>query len=229
MNNRLEITPLVEENMNQMVDGEFAINQLNGHITYKKGDEYISKTKELNVEIIDKTMFKDDLVEKIDKDEEKLNGYKQSITEIEKVNAKLEQTLDSISKKLNTNEALVESLEEKLRVLDDNIINSLKDYQNLINNHINNNIKLLGSLMIESELLDRIPDNKSYFEKYVKNTWKYPDKQDIDHDYGTVSQNNENKIQMDLRVDKTTYDAEVSRIEAQYAKQGATYKIKGSL
>ena len=34
---------------------------------------------------------------------------------------------------------------------------------------------------------------------------------------------------MDLRVDKTTYDAEVSRIEAQYAKQGATYKIKGSL
>lgn len=229
MNNRLEITPLIEENMNQMVDGEFAINQLNGHITYKKGKEYISKTKELNVEILDKSKFKDDLAEKIPKDEEKLNGYKQSITEIERINANIENILDSISNKLETNEKLVENLENKLRVLDNNVVNSLKDYQNLINNNINVNIKLLGSLMIEVELLDRIPDNKSYFEKYVNKTWQYPDKQDIDHNYGTVAQNNENKIQMDLRVDKSIYDAEVSRIEAQYAKQGATYKIKGSL
>lgn len=50
--NRIVVNPLIEEHMDQMADGELVISQLTGHVTIKKGNFYISKTKEQNIETL---------------------------------------------------------------------------------------------------------------------------------------------------------------------------------
>lgn len=228
MNNRLEINPLLEENMNQMVDGEFSINQLNGHITIKRGEEFISKTKEINIECIDKTSLKNDLRDKIDEDERKLNEYKTSIRNIENINTDIENKLNSLEADIVRNENKCVNLEERLRNLDNNFEDILLESQERIYDAINDNIHLLGSLVIENELMDRISDNQMYFRNYVENHWNYPDENDIIRNYGTVEQHNNNKTQMADKVNKTEFDAYVQDLKNRYKSYGANYNITGS-
>lgn len=229
MQNRLDINPLVEENMNQMVDGELAINQINGHITIKNGDKYVSKTKKLNIEILDKESLKEDLEPKITEDETQLANYKQENTQIESVNTDIETKLNEMLSVIKTYESKCEQYDKKLKDLDTNVKNKLLDSQIKINTAINNNIKLLGSLMIESELLDRISDNQAYYKNYVQNHWKYPDKSDTVRSYGTVEQHANNKVEMDKRVTKAEYDSFVNEIQNKYKSVGASYTVKGGI
>lgn len=229
MQNRIEINPLIEENMNQMVDGELAINQINGHITIKNGEKYVSKTKKLNIEIIDKENLKEDLVPKIEEDENQLAVYKQQNTEIENVNASIEAKLDAMLKVIETYEDKCNYYDNKLKSLDTSLKNQLHNAQININTAINNNIQLLGSLMIENELMDRIADNKDYYDTYVKNHWNYPNKSDVVNNYNTETQHENNKVEMDKRVTKAEYDTFVAQIEKKYSDVGAVYKIKGGI
>lgn len=229
MNNRLQINPLIEENMNQMVDGELAINQLNGHITTKNGDKYISKTKKINIEIIDKKDFKEDLQVKINKDQELLDFYKQENTNIENTNKEIQNSLNQMLDKIIIYENKCQTYEDKLRFIDADLYSKLHKSEVQINTEINNNINLLGPMMIEFELLDRISDSNIYFNNYVKNHFNYPDKNDVIKNYGTVAQHEENKIEMDKKVYKSDYDSFISYIKSLYNEKGASYTISGGI
>lgn len=228
MNNRLEITPLLEENMNQMIDGEFSINQLNGHITIKRGQEYISKTKEINIECIDKTEFKNNLIPKINEDERKLATYKTEISSIERINAEIEAKLKSLEADIVANENKCNNLEDRLRRLDNGIANTKIEGQLKIYDAINSNLHLVAKLLIENELMDRIKDNKLYFKNYVENHWNYPDIHDVIHNYGTVQQNEKNKQELATKVSKDEFNAYAQDLKNRYKAYGANYDITGS-
>lgn len=234
--NRLEIIPLVEENMNQMVDGSFSINQLNGHITLKREDEYISKTKEMATSIIDLKEFKKDLQEKIIEDKKKPDEISELIKNLEDGIEEAKKKVEEIRVKLEKYEKIAKDIDKQLNEIDEYLRGDfLLNAQILYASKMNSNINLLGNLMIQNELMDRISDNENYFESFIHNMFIYTDENGVKHNYNTINIHADNKVEIEKRVNSSTYDTYVNNLIAKYNKVkndhglSGSYKIKGAV
>lgn len=211
-----------------MGDSEFSISQLTGHITIKRDDSYISKTKDLTETKKDLDALESDIDDKYTK-----------LTELEDLNSKIDSIEDQYEEAVNKVNELTRKLEEyeDLSKQIDSEINEIDDY--LINNllpslsenygyKINSNIKLLGNLLVAWEALDIIIDAKNYFDTFVNQIYNYYDKNGNVSNWGVISVHNENKVEIDKRVDKQTYLNKVAEIEKAYSDFAAQYGLTGS-
>lgn len=225
--NRLEISPLIEENMSQMKDSEFSISQLTGHITLKREDKYISKTKELQENSIDIKSFIDDLNTK----KEELENRESLDDKIEDIEGKLDEAkklIEEMYRKLEKYEEIAKKIDKDLNELDDYIVNNLlPKISSKYGEVMSSNIKLLGNLLIQYELLDIIIDNEKYFNDFVKQFFKYTDRDGNILDYGVIQKHEENKVEMDKRVFKRDYEAYVNDLHSRYNTIKNKYGLKG--
>lgn len=225
--NRLEISPLIEENMNQMKDSEFSISQLTGHITLKREDKYISKTKELQENSIDIKSFIDDLTVK----KEELENRESLDDKIEDIEGKLDEAkklIEEMYRKLEKYEEIAKKIDKDLNELDDYIVNNLlPKISSKYGEIMSSNIKLLGNLLIQYELLDIIIDNEKYFNDFVKQFFKYTDRDGNILDYGVIQKHEENKAEMNKRIFKKDYETYVNDLHSRYNAIKTKYGLKG--
>lgn len=206
MENRLIINPLVEENMNQMVDSEFAISQITGHVDLRRESQFISKTKELGCLTTDINEYKKDVLDKVKTDLTKEQEIKDLIAQLIVLLDAIKKKLDEIEAKLKVYEKKAEDTYVKLNEMDKLAMDILYRYQTQYFEHMNATYELIGQLMVQIELLDRIKDNKGYFTNFVKSYFKYYDRNHVVQDYGTISQHSKNWDDTNNRVYKTDYD-----------------------
>lgn len=233
--NRLAIKPLIENYMNELTDGEPAISQLTGHVTIKREKEIISKTKELQESLLDVISFKKDITDKINNDKALADTVKDKIDSIKQSIAEAERLIKEIKDKLAIYEVKISKIETDLRNIDSYIRNDLLyKIQELYMGKMTDNYKLLGNLLVVAEKLDLISTSQSYFNNYLTTTFNYLNKNGVVTNYGTENLHNQNKLEIDKRVNRSTYDAYVNDLLTRYAalrdQYGATgsYNIKGA-
>lgn len=225
---RLEINPLIEENMYQQSDGEFSVSQVTGNVTLRREDKYISKTKELNESMIESEFYLKDINDKIDNINEK-NNLADRIEEIEDLLEETKNLIEEMYKKLEEYEQLSKDMDEDMNELDDYIHNSmLPTLSDLVSQTMSTNIDLLGPLLIQWELLDIIIDNEEYFNNFVKETFKYVDASGNIKDYGVIAQHEDNKKELDLRIYKSDYQTYINDLIGRYNAAKSKYGLSGS-
>lgn len=226
--NRLEINPLVEENMNQMQDSEFSVSQLTGHITLKKEDKFLSKTKELEEASIDLEKFNSNLNNRYLKYKD-TEDIKNRVDKIESTLNETKEKIDRMYSKLEEYEKISKKIDIDINETDNYIINELlPKVTEKYSESMSSCLKKLGNLLIQYENLDIIIDNEEYFENFVKDVFKYLDKEGNIKDYGIVELHEENKKEMDLRINKSDYESYVKSLEGRYKATANKYRLSGS-
>ena len=226
--NRLEINPLVEENMNQMQDSEFSVSQLTGHITLKKEDKFLSKTKELEEASIDLEKFNSNLNNRY-LNYKNTEDIKNRVNRIESTLNETKEKIDRMYSKLEEYEKISKKIDIDINETDNYIINELlPKVTEKYSESMSSCLKKLGNLLIQYENLDIIIDNEEYFENFVKDVFKYLDKEGNIKDYGIVELHEENKKEMDLRVNKSDYESYVKSLENRYKAIANKYGLSGS-
>lgn len=228
-NYRLEVNPLIEENMLQMEDSEFAISQLTGHLTIKKERKYISKTKELLASSVDVNEFYNDLKDKYDEFINTNNGIDDKIHKFEEDLRRAHQLVEDMYRKLEEYERKLDQLEKDINDLDDYIMNDLlPKVMDDFGYTISSNMKLLAQLLVQYELLDRIIDNESYFRSFVLNMFNTVNENGQIVNLNTITVHEDNKIEIEKRVNKADYYAFCRGIEQKYKDVATANGIKGS-
>lgn len=143
MNNdyHIEVFPLKEKYMNSAVDGELIIDTKKGHISIKSGDNYLSKTKELEARVNSLSNLSNDLTNHyldleeditylIDEYKKLKSKSKTTMNTVEDLNSQLDKVkiiLDSYKSKLDSYcESLIEFQYTEIRPYINMIVDNLK-------------------------------------------------------------------------------------------------------
>lgn len=171
MNNRLSVTPLLEENMNQMVDGEFSINQINGHVTIKRENEYLSKTKELLTRKTEDQINEDELRKMHEQDQKNFDDLKPLNEELRQNNDRINELIKHIDETITKCENDTSNLQRQLSGIDDNFMDDVMYAQEKYGLMIKDALPDLADALVEFENMSLIEGCESYFTKYIKNRW----------------------------------------------------------
>jgi chromosome segregation ATPase len=224
--NRLIINPLLEENMNQMADGEFAISQITGHVDVRREDNFLSKTKELQAQTIDSNKRKQDLSDKVNDDKNKPQNIESLIKNIKETIESIKTIIDEITQKIIEYENKADEETKELSRIDTLILDTLYKYQKEYFKVMNASYETLAKLLVQVELSDRISENNTYYNDYINNWFKYLDSDGNIQSYDTINKHESNWNDVNNKLYRTTYAKFIEAVEGLYTEATSYFDSK---